>query len=60
MGQAALVLAARLDAGSDSAAGVSSVAKELRATLEDALRGSKATADPLDEIAARRRAKASA
>lgn len=51
MGQAALVLARRLDVGGkDTGSSTAAVARELRATLEEALRGVVPEADRLDDL----------
>lgn len=50
-------LAQRMDAEGDTAAGVSSLAKELRAALAEVLAGAGAVKTPLDEIRARREQK---
>lgn len=55
-GQAAMVLAARVAAGADTGAAVSSMVKELRAAVAEAL-GSVKRADRMDEVGARRDAK---
>lgn len=57
-GVAALALAHRLDnGGRDTGSALASVARELRATLEVALKGANVAADPLDELRARREAR---
>lgn len=57
-GVAALALAHRLDnGGRDTGSALASVARELRATLADALKGAGVAADPLDQLRARREAK---
>lgn len=54
MGQAALVLARRLDGGSkDTGSSTAAVARELRATLEEALAGVQPDADAVDDIRGR-------
>lgn len=50
-GQAALVLAARIDGRQDTGSAVASMVKEMRATLESALVDQPPAADPMDEIA---------
>lgn len=60
LGQAAMVLAARVDAGVDTGSGLASLARELRATLDAATRGAQAAVDPLDELRARRDGKSRA
>lgn len=54
LGQAALVLAAKAGSWSDTGSATASVVRELRATLQAALAGAETTADPLDELRARR------
>jgi glycerate-2-kinase len=55
LGESALALARRVDgAARDSGASLASLARELRATLAEALRDAAAAADPLDELRARR------
>lgn len=54
LGQQALVLAARVDAATDSGAALAAVAKELRTTLAEVLRQAPGVADPVDELRARR------
>ena len=57
-GVAALALAHRLDhGGRDTGSALASVARELRATLEVALKGAGVAADPIDQLRARREAK---
>jgi hypothetical protein len=58
LGQAALRLAARIDGGGDTGAGMASLSRELRATMDAALRNAAKSADRLDELAARREQKA--
>lgn len=53
-GQCALALAARIDAGVDSGASMASMVRELRAALADALRDAAVSADPVDELKAKR------
>jgi hypothetical protein len=57
LGQAALVLARRLESPHETGASVASMSKQLRETLVDALKGARQVADPLDEIRARRDSK---
>lgn len=57
LGQAALALARRLDAGRDTGTAMASLAKQLQATLDSATEGVTTAADPLDELRARRDAK---
>ena len=54
LGQAALALAARIDQGSDTGSALAAVAKELRATMVQALDGADVEADLIDELRARR------
>ena len=55
MGQAALVLARRLDGGAaDTGSAVAALVKQLEATLEAATAGAKAEDDPVDELRKRR------
>lgn len=54
LGQASLALAALLDGGEGPASGLAAVAKELRATLEEATRNAPRVDDPVDELASRR------
>ena len=54
LGQAALALARRLDLGRDTGAAMASLAKQLEATLSSATKGVALSADPLDELRARR------
>lgn len=54
MGEAALVLAARLDAGTDPGSAMAAMAKELRTTMTELTRGVSAVADPVDELRRRR------
>lgn len=57
-GMTALALAHRLDnGGRDTGSALASVARELRATLAEALKGAAVAADPVDEIRARRERK---
>jgi hypothetical protein len=58
LGQAALVLARRVDGGRDTGAGLAALVKQLEMTLRSATRGAADEASPLDkardELAARR------
>lgn len=55
LGQAALILASRLDAvTSDTGASLAAVVREHRAALSAAVDAGKVAADPLDELAKRR------
>ena len=60
LGQAALVLAQRIEGVRESGSAVASLTREMRATLVEATRGAKAQESRLesyrDELAARRRA----
>ncbi|MEI8082707.1 MAG: hypothetical protein WCI74_12765, partial [Actinomycetes bacterium] len=53
-GAVALLLAERLDSGTDSGSAIATLAKQLQATLADALRGTKVKDSPLDELRRRR------
>lgn len=53
-GAAALVLAARLDAGEDPGSAMAALAKELRATMLELTRTAPAAKDPVDELRKRR------
>lgn len=59
LGQAAVVLARRIEEGLDTGAAVASMTRELRITLDAALAGARSPASPLaqmrDELADRRR-----
>jgi len=57
LGQAALVLARRIESPMETGASIASMTKQLRETLADALKGAQQAADPLDEIRARRDSK---
>ncbi|WP_417220522.1 hypothetical protein [Arthrobacter sp.] len=55
MGQSALVIARRLDMPTmDTGSAVSTMVKQLSATLDEALAGQSKAVDPLDELRARR------
>lgn len=56
-GKACLLLAERLDAKIDTAAGAAAAVKQLREALDDALAGATFAADPVDELRRRREAK---
>lgn len=56
-GQAALVLALRLDSGEDSGSGLAALAKQLQSTIAEVTKDAKTTTTPLDELRARRAAK---
>jgi hypothetical protein len=53
-GRAALALAARIDAGQETGAGLASLSKEFRAALAQALLNAKKEPDALDQLRARR------
>ena len=57
LGQAALVLAARIDANQDAGAAIAAMTKQLGATLCEATAGANVVASPVDELRARRAAK---
>ena len=57
LGQAALVLARRIESPMETGSSIASMTKQLRETLADALKGAQRVADPLDEIRARRDSK---
>ena len=57
LGQAALVLAARIDANQDSGGAIAAMAKQLASTLSAATAGANVVASPVDELRARRAAK---
>jgi len=59
-GAQVMLLAGLLAAGGHTASGVAALSRELRAALEEALRGAPKVADRLDEIAQRRARKAGA
>ena len=56
-GQAALVLARRIESPMETGSSIASMTKQLRETMADALKGAQQVADPLDEIRARRDSK---
>jgi hypothetical protein len=56
-GQAALVLARRLESPMETGASIASMTRQLRETMGDALKGAAQAADPLDEIRRRRELK---
>jgi hypothetical protein len=56
-GQAALVLARRIESPMETGSSIASMTKQLRETMVDALKGAAVAADPLDEIRARRDSK---
>ncbi|WP_327029720.1 hypothetical protein OG989_04140 [Micromonospora sp. NBC_01740] len=53
-GAIALRLAETLADGGHTASGIAALAKELRATIDEALKGAKEAGDGLDELKARR------
>lgn len=57
-GAAALALAARIDANSDTGSAMASMTKELRATMTEALAGAAVEPDALDELRERRLSRA--
>lgn len=57
LGQAALVMAWRLDQRADTASAMAAGLKQLEATLSSAVRGATVVSSPLDELRARRDAK---
>jgi hypothetical protein len=52
---AALVLAARLDAGVDPGSAMAAMSKELRTMMAELTRSTAAVSDPVDELKQRRR-----
>ena len=56
LGAKALAMAARIDAGADTGAGLAALVKQHDATMAEAVRGSDA-GDLLDELSARREAR---
>ena len=59
IGQQALRLAGRLLSDYDTGSALAALSREFRATMTEALADVEVAADPLDELAKRRRAKAS-
>lgn len=62
-GQATLVLAARIQVSvvrADTGASVASMVKQFHASMAEALKGTAAEADPVDELRARRERKRAA
>lgn len=57
LGQAAMVLAGRIDAHRDTGSALAAVTKEWRATMSAATAGVKREANPLDELRERREAR---
>lgn len=58
LGQQALRLAKRMHSEFDTGSALASISRELRAVMAEALKGAAPVADPLDELAERRRRKA--
>lgn len=58
-GEHVMLLAEMLAAGGHTASGAASLSRELRAAMEEALKGAPTSADALDELATRRERKAS-
>ena len=56
-GQLAMTIAAAVAAGGDTASGLASLSKELRAVMVEALGDGKVVGDAMDELKARRRVK---
>lgn len=54
---AAVVLAARLDAGADPGSAMAAMSKELRTIMTELTRTATAQRDPVDELLARRKAR---
>ena len=54
LGETALVLAARLDAGADPGSAMAAMAKELRTLLAELMAAAPAIVDPVDELRKRR------
>jgi hypothetical protein len=50
LGQAAVVLAARVSSPTETGASVASMTKQLRETMADAVKDAVVAADPLDEL----------
>lgn len=53
-GQAALLIAERMESGNDTGSGIAALNRELAATVDRALSQQAAAADPMDELRARR------
>lgn len=53
-GQAALLIAERMESGNDTGSGIAALNRELAATVDRALSQRAAAADPMDELRARR------
>jgi hypothetical protein len=54
-GQAALVLARKLDHGGDTGSGIAALVRELRVTVEAAMAEAEVESDPVVDLAERRR-----
>lgn len=54
LGQLAVTLAGRIDAGDDSGGGVAALSRELREVMAHAVTGAAIPGDPLDELRVRR------
>lgn len=54
LGQSALALASRIEAGQDTGAGLASLVKQLQTTIAAAVEGANQDADPVDELRALR------
>lgn len=54
-GQAALVLAKRIDAGRDTGSAMATMTRQLRETLAEALKGARREGSKLDELTEKRR-----
>ena len=54
LGQTALLLAERLEAGTDNGSSVAALVRQLRETMAAAMANEVAVADPLDELAVKR------
>lgn len=57
LGAAAVVLAARLDAGADPGSAMAAMSKELRTIMTELARTAAVVKDPVDELLARRKAR---
>lgn len=53
-GQAALLIAERMQSGNDTGSGIAALNRELAATVDRALSQQAVAADPMDELRARR------
>ena len=56
-GQLAMTIAATIAAGGDTASGLASLSKELRAVMAEALGNAKVVGDAMDELEAKKRMK---